>query len=44
MWYLQNVWSLQQMLNETAEKLAVAVYDPSLDGRFEQILSTCTKL
>ena len=25
------------MLNETAEKLAVAVYDPSLDGRFENL-------
>ena len=36
-WYQQNVWTLQQTLNETAEKLAVAVYDPSLDGRFENL-------
>ena len=37
MWYHQNAWTLQETLNATAEKLAVAVYDPSLDGKSENL-------
>jgi len=37
MWYEQNVWNLQEDLNAAAEKLAINVYNPSLDERFKNM-------
>ena len=33
-WYLQNVWILQENLNAAAEKIGLPLYSPPLDDRF----------